>query len=114
MPGGAALARQSLRFAWHLPSILGCAVALILGRYADLGELGSGERFVLRTNSISLLLCGVVVLAETKGKHPGWAPFLVSSALCWPPAGRVGRPEGAALESSGRGLWGAVRRRAPE
>ena len=74
---------QTIRFSWHLPSILGCAFAQILLRYGSLTELGVGERFVVRTMAISLLLCAAVVFATTRGRHPGWAALLATAVLSW-------------------------------
>lgn len=86
MSGTEALARQSLRFSWHLPSIMGCAFALILGRYASRAELGAADRFVIRTIATALLLCAVAVFAATRGRHPGWAPLL-AAVPSWTAAG---------------------------
>jgi hypothetical protein len=83
LPSSDALTRQTLRSAWHTPTILGFAFALILRRYANLSEHGAAERFTIRTLAIALALCAVVWFAGTRGKHPGWAAFLVIAALCW-------------------------------
>jgi hypothetical protein len=83
VPGSEAMARQTLRFGWHLPSILGFAFAQILLRYGSLTELGVQERFVVRSMAISLLLCAAVVFATTRGRHPGWTVLLATALLCW-------------------------------
>ncbi len=70
------------RVIWHLPSILGWAFALILTRFAYLPDPGGEERFVLKTISVSLLVCAVLVFAGTR-RHPGWAAFLAAAVLSW-------------------------------
>jgi len=82
-----AAATRTLRTAWHTPTLLGWAFALLLGRYASRTELGAGERFVVRTTAVALSVCAVVWFAGTRGKHPGWAAFLVSAVLCRVAAG---------------------------
>ncbi len=82
-PASEALAKQAVRFGWHLPSIMGCTFGLILFRYGSLTHLGAGERSVTRTIALSLLACAGVVFATTRGKHPGWAAFLATAVLSW-------------------------------
>ena len=85
--GGDAFCKRMLRLSWHTPSMLAWAFALILGRYAYLTELGGEERFVIVAISISVALCAVLWFAGTRGRHPGWAAFLVIAVLCWVAAG---------------------------
>jgi hypothetical protein len=78
-----ALTRQTVRFSWHLASIFGCAYALILSRLANRAQLGPGDRLVIRIMAVSLVLCAAFIFAMTRGRHPGWAAFLATAALCW-------------------------------
>jgi hypothetical protein len=75
--------KRTLRVTWHIPSILASALALILCRFSYLTKLGEGEWFVIKTISVSLLLCAVVTFIGTRGKHPGWVGFLAPAVLCW-------------------------------
>jgi hypothetical protein len=79
--------KRALRATWHTPSILGGALALLLGYYGRLAELGAGERLAIQTISGSLFLCAVVWSLISRGKHPGWVGFLAAAVLCWSAAG---------------------------
>jgi len=81
--GSKELPKQTLRFTWHLPSILAWAFAAILIRYARLAELGADDRFVVATISVAFLVCAGIVLLINRGRHPGWTAFLGAGVLCW-------------------------------
>src|SRR5262245_5421281 len=85
--GSKELPRQTLRFTWHLPSILACAFAAILARYAQLAVLGARERFVIMTISVAVLACAGAIILISRGRHPGWVAFLIVAVLCWIAAG---------------------------
>ena len=81
--GSVELTKRTLRFTWHLPTLLASGMALILLRYAYLTQLGDEEKFVVHTISGAMLACSVVTLAISRGKHPGWIAFLVAAVLSW-------------------------------
>ena len=81
--GSVELTKRTLRFTWHLPTILASGMALILLRYAHLPILGEGEMFVIRTISAAMLACSLVTLLLSRGKHPGWIAFLLIAILSW-------------------------------
>jgi hypothetical protein len=81
--GSLELTKRTLRFSWHLPTLLASGMALILLRYTALAQLGDGETFVIRTISGAMLACSIVTLAVSRGKHPGWVAFLAIAALSW-------------------------------
>jgi hypothetical protein len=81
--GSVELTKRTLRFTWHLPTLLASGMALILKRYAQLPQLGAEEKFVVLTICGSMLACSVVTLAISRGKHPGWVAFLVAATLAW-------------------------------
>lgn len=85
--GGERGGERDLRVTWHHLSILAWTFALILIHDASLGELGAGERFVIRTISISLVAAAVLWFTGTRGKHLAWPTFLAIAALCWVAAG---------------------------
>jgi len=59
---------------WHLVSILGCLIGLILLRT----ELSSE---ILPAISVAMFLGGVLVLVATKGRHPGWIVLFLIGVL---------------------------------
>jgi hypothetical protein len=81
--GSVELARRTLRFTWHLPTVLATAMALMLIRAAGLAQPGQGERFVVQTIAGSMLACALVTALISRGRHPGWAAFLVAAFLAW-------------------------------
>ena len=70
------LARQVLRFAWHLMSALGLIVAFLLFQYARNPSTIDPAMIVL----IGLILagCGLFDAIYTRGKHIGW-PLLTAA-----------------------------------
>jgi len=81
--GSIELTKRTLRFTWHLATLLASGMALILVHYAYLPQLGDGEKFVVHTIGGAMLACSVVTLAVSRGKHPGWVAFLVIAVLSW-------------------------------
>ena len=81
--GSVELTKRTLRFTWHLPTLLASGMALILERYAQLSQLGVEEKFVIHTICGTMLACSVVTLAISRGKHPGWVAFLMAAVLSW-------------------------------
>lgn len=70
--GGDAFTRRTLRFAWHLTSVLWLGTAATLLLVADPA--------VLRIVAVTMLACAGVTLVGSHGKHPAW-PFM--SAVAW-------------------------------
>ena len=81
--GSVELTKRTLRFTWHLPTLLAVGMALILLRYAALPQLGIQEKFVTNTISAALLACFFVTFAFSRGRHPGWIAFLGAAVLAW-------------------------------
>jgi hypothetical protein len=81
--GSPAPPQASLRSTWHNLTILGLAVAVILGRLALLPTLTESEQFLARVISFSLLASSVLWFAATRGKHVGWLGFLLAAGLAW-------------------------------
>ncbi|MEW6777877.1 MAG: hypothetical protein AB1405_16380 [Bdellovibrionota bacterium] len=72
----------TIRATWHIATLLAAVPAALLFRFAFLAELGAKERFAVRVTAGSLLACAAVLFAGTRGKHPGWAGFLLAAGLC--------------------------------
>lgn len=77
------LALRTIRVTWHVATILGVAIATVFARFAAVDQLDESQRFVVRVLAASLAACGLLVLAGTRGRHPGWAGFFVTAALAW-------------------------------
>jgi hypothetical protein len=77
------LALPSIRVTWHVPSLLGAAITAIFARFASLDALDDSQRFVVHVLGVSLAVCGVLVLAGTRGRHPAWIGFFGVAAFAW-------------------------------
>ena len=77
--GNSSFCGESLRFTWHLPSIMGATLALILAQ--------GPSPTIVRIIAASLLLSALWVLAVSRGRHPGWAGFTLAAILTWLGAG---------------------------
>jgi hypothetical protein len=75
--------KRTLRWTWHVTTLLGWACALILGRFAYLPGLDALERFVVQTISACLFLCAAVAFLGSRGKHAGWFGFFAAAVLSW-------------------------------
>lgn len=76
---GRPLARQVIRFAWHLTSVVWAGQALLLARAA--ATPASFDRSVVGAIGILHLGAGLFDAVYTRGKHIGW-PLLTAIGLC--------------------------------
>jgi hypothetical protein len=83
LTGSPDLARQTLRFTWHLPAVLGLGLGAVLLRLSWPDSQGAQLAFVERATALSFLACSLLVLLCSRGKHPGWAVFLAIALLIW-------------------------------
>src|SRR5579862_2727319 len=72
------LGARTLRGTWHLPSVLGVALAAIVWHERDAPDV-----FVVRAIAIGLASCAVVFAGLTRGRHPGWIAFVVAAGFAW-------------------------------
>ncbi len=75
--------RRTLRFAWHVTSVLGLGLAAILLRYAQLAELDGEQILLVRILSLTFAASFVVALVGSKARHPSWVVFLLVAILTW-------------------------------
>ncbi|MBM7842590.1 hypothetical protein [Herpetosiphon giganteus] len=73
----------TLRFTWHITSILGLAMAWLFFDCAQQTNLAASHITLLRTSSIAFLLCFGVALIGSRAKHPSWLVFLIIAGLTW-------------------------------
>jgi hypothetical protein len=68
---------------WHLTSIFGGCMGVILVRIATTQNQGSTEliSFITVSTAIAMLCASFLVGIATKGKHPGWVILLIIGFL---------------------------------
>jgi hypothetical protein len=66
--------RQTLRFAWHITTMTWWGIAVLL---VVLTNDGATLKDVATVTGWTLLICGILPLAMTKGKHLSWIAFLL-------------------------------------
>jgi hypothetical protein len=75
--------REVLRFTWHILSVLGLGMAVILWYYARFTALSSDQIAVLRILALTCLVSFGIALAGSRARHPSWAVFLAVAGLTW-------------------------------
>lgn len=83
--GGELLAARQVRIlwaSWHLVTLFGWCLAIILWYLADV-NITSSVVYMSLVNAISItMFCGAfLVLFATKGKHPGWVVLTLIGVL---------------------------------
>lgn len=81
--GGTTFTKDTLRFAWHLTSVmaLGFASLLIVLSRPDAADPQVQTRVIAAT----FAACGVVSVVGSRGRHPAWIVFFLMAALAfWP------------------------------
>jgi hypothetical protein len=70
--------RQTLRFAWHVTTVTWWGIAVLLIVLAkDRATLND----VANVIGVTLLICGLLPLIMTKGKHLSWVAFFLIGAF---------------------------------
>jgi hypothetical protein len=79
--GSDVFTKRTLRFAWHLTTVVWLGVAVLLVRLAGAQTLGAPEigGTVAATAGVSAL----VALVGSRARHPAWIVFLVVAGLVW-------------------------------
>jgi hypothetical protein len=78
--GGTEFTRRTLRFAWHITSVLGLGLAVMLAM------LASGAGTPVRQAQIIAAtwgVCGIVALVGSRGRHLSWIVFFTIAILVW-------------------------------
>ena len=76
--GGTAFTKNTLRFVWHLVTVMGLGFALVLLQLA--GGASAGQ--IATLIGAALLVSGVLPLVMTRGRHLSWIGLLGAGALC--------------------------------
>jgi hypothetical protein len=70
--------RQTLRFAWHVTTVTWWGIAVLL---IVLAKDGATLNDVANVIGVTLLICGLLPLIMTKGKHLSWIAFFLIGAF---------------------------------
>lgn len=76
--GGTVFTRNTLRFAWHLTTLLALGISAVLGQLGD----APPAAVIARTLGWCLLACGVLPLLFTGGSHLAWVVLWAAGAMC--------------------------------
>lgn len=81
--GGPEFTRRTLRFAWHLTTMLAWALAALLVQLAGPHDTVD----LVRTIGGALLVSGLLPLVVTRGRHWSWLVLFAAGGLClaWVP-----------------------------
>jgi hypothetical protein len=78
LAGSTDFTRRTLRFTWHLPTVLGWGFGAILLRLSLPSSLSTHLAFVESATALSVFASSLIVLFVSRGKHPGWVIFLAN------------------------------------
>src|SRR4051794_7313469 len=84
--GSAAFTKRTLRFAWHLTTVLGCGVAALLLILAS-APRDTSARLLSRVIAATFLVSAIVAVVGSRGRHLSWIVFLFIAGLVWLGAG---------------------------
>ncbi|MEQ1613558.1 MAG: hypothetical protein ABL904_12455 [Hyphomicrobiaceae bacterium] len=88
--GGGLLRESNVRIlwaSWHLLTVLGWGMAVILLALAMPGLQSPAQAIIVPAIALSMLLGSALVAIGTKARHPGWIGLLGVAVLVW-----LGRP----------------------
>ncbi|MEO5560699.1 MAG: hypothetical protein ABIR10_13535 [Dokdonella sp.] len=74
---------------WHLASVFGWALAVLLLQLALEPQGGLSARSVLGASAMAYLAGSILVLVGTRGRHPGWVALAAVGILSWVASGIV-------------------------
>ncbi|MEM6431459.1 MAG: hypothetical protein AAF708_19630 [Deinococcota bacterium] len=78
--GDDSFTRQTLRFAWHITSVMGLGFAYLLFAARLHFDM---RQAILNTVSIVFAACGCLALGFTRARHLSWLVFLTVAVLAW-------------------------------
>ena len=80
--GSAAFARRTLRFTWHLTTVLLLGIGVMV-MILSLAPLDSQSACILRVLAISFAVCSLLSLIGARARHFSWWVFLIIAVLLW-------------------------------
>ncbi|QYF92302.1 hypothetical protein KY495_16260 [Massilia sp. PAMC28688] len=76
--GSNVFTKQTLRYCWHLTTVLGLGMALLLVQI----ENGQGTPAVVQTLAVTLLAASVLAIVVTRARHLSWVGFVMAGVIC--------------------------------
>jgi len=76
--GGVEFTVRTLRFAWHVTTVLALGLSVVLFQLAGRATAQAMASAIGWT----LVLCGLLPLLFTRGRHLSWLVFFAAGALC--------------------------------
>ena len=76
--GGTGFTRNTLRFAWHLTTVLALGLGAVLWQLAD----AASAAVLARTIGGCLVVSGLLPLVLTRGRHLSWVVLFAAGGLC--------------------------------
>ena len=80
--GSTDFARRTLRFAWHLTTVLLLAIGAVITAFS-LSPLEAQSAWVPRVLAITFAACSLLSLIGTRARHFSWWVFLAIAVLLW-------------------------------
>lgn len=80
--GSGSFARRTLRFAWHLTTVLLAAIGAIVMALST-ASLDPQAMWILRVLAVTFAACSLVSLIGARAKHFSRWVFLIIAALLW-------------------------------
>ncbi len=75
--------RRTLRFAWHLTTVVWFGVAALLIIAARTGGTAMSIALIGEVVAVTSGVSALVTLVGSRGRHPAWIVFLVIAILSW-------------------------------
>lgn len=76
--GGTDFTRNTLRFAWHLTTVLALGISVLLVQLAG----APSQQMLARTLGWRLIASGLLPLVFTRGQHLAWVVLFAAGGLC--------------------------------
>lgn len=76
--GGTEFAAGTIRFAWHMTTVMALGFAVLLGLIA----VDAPSTTLVVTIGCTLIACGVLPIYFTRGRHLSWLVLFVVGGLC--------------------------------
>lgn len=76
--GSDTFTRQTLRYTWHLTTVLALGVAWMLVQIAD----GALANALVQTVAVTLLIGSGAGIVMTRGRHLSWVVMLMAAVIC--------------------------------